>query len=73
MLNPKMFDILKGQFVSNLNQDLLALSGFVSEDELCDIVDKAMEMVRKKADESFDQIKSGADRSIDDLINDAKK
>ena len=50
MQNPKMFDLLKGQFVSNLNQDLLALSGFVNEDELCDIVDKAMEMVRSKAE-----------------------
>lgn len=54
MLNPKMFDLLKGQFISNLNQDLLALSGFVTEDQLVDIVDNAMEMVRKKADESVD-------------------
>lgn len=73
MLNPKMFDLLKGQFISNLNQDLLALSGFVSEDALVDIVDNAMEMVRKKADESVDQIKSDADRFVEDIVKDAKK
>lgn len=72
MLNPKMFDLLKGQFISNLNQDLLALSGFVSEDALVDIVDNAMEMVRKKADESVDQIKSDVDRFVEDIVKDAK-
>lgn len=56
MLNPSMFDLLKGQFISNLNQDLLALSGFVDMDQLTDIVDKAMEMVEKKADESLKDI-----------------
>lgn len=73
MLNPSMFDLLKGQFISNLNQDLLALSGFVDMDQLTDIVDKAMEMVEKKADESLSQIHNDADRFVDEIVKDAKK
>lgn len=68
-----MFDLLKGQFISNLNQDLLALSGFVDMDQLTDIVDKAMEMVEKKADESLSQIRNDADRFIDDIVKDIKE
>lgn len=48
MLNEPMFDILKKQFISNLNQDLLALSGFCDEDELLDIIENSIEMVKNK-------------------------
>lgn len=48
MLNEQMFEILKKQFVSNLNQDLLALSGFCDEDEILEIIEKVMEMVKNK-------------------------
>ena len=50
MLNSEMFEILKKQFISNLNQDLLALSGFCDEDELLSIIEKCMEMVKSKFD-----------------------
>lgn len=50
MLNESMFEILKKQFISNLNQDLLALSGFCDEDEMLDIIENAMNMVKSKFD-----------------------
>lgn len=65
-----MFDILKGQFVSNLNQDLLALSGFCDEDELLSIIEKAMDMVRNRFN---DAVKAGSDVSIDQLVKDSLK
>lgn len=59
MLNPKMFDLLKGQFVSNLNQDILALSGFCSEDEITEIFEKALEMAVKKSEENSKLVLEG--------------
>lgn len=48
MLNEQMFEILKNQFISNLTQDLLALSGFCDEDEILSIFEKSLEIVRNK-------------------------
>lgn len=70
MLNSKMFDILKGQFVSNLNQDLLALSGFCDEDELLSIIEKAMDMVRNRFNEN---VKRDSDDFVDQIVKDALK
>lgn len=70
MLNSKMFDILKGQFISNLNQDLLALSGFCDEDEMLSIIEKALDMVRNRFN---DAVKAGSDVSIDQLVKDSLK
>lgn len=70
MLNSKMFDILKGQFVSNLNQDLLALSGFCDEDEMLSIIEKAMDMVRNRFN---DNVKRDADDFVDQIVKDALK
>lgn len=70
MLNESMFEILKKQFISNLNQDLLALSGFCDEDELLSIIEKSMDMVRHRFD---DQVKKDADDFVDQIVKDALK
>ena len=41
-----MFNNIKNQFVSNLQQDLLALSGFMNEDELLAIIEKCVEVCK---------------------------
>ena len=56
VMNFKMYEILKNQFRSNLFQDILALSGLCSEDELSDIVEKAVEMVHKKIEEDGKEV-----------------
>lgn len=68
MLNESMFEILKKQFISNLVQDLLALSGFCDEDELLSIIEKSMDTVRHRFD---DQVKPDADHFVD--LKDALK
>lgn len=50
-MNCKMFDILKNQFRSNLYQDILALSGLVTQEELETILSDAVDMVNKKIKE----------------------
>lgn len=49
VLNCKMFEVLKNQFRSNLQQDLLALSGFCTLDELEGIVSECVEICEKKS------------------------
>lgn len=49
LMNCKMFDVLKGQFKSNLIQDLLALSAFYqSEPEWRGMVSECLDLVVKK-------------------------
>lgn len=45
-LSSVMFNNIKNQFVSNLQQDLLALSGFMNEDELLAIIEKCVEVCK---------------------------
>lgn len=47
-MNSKMTDVLKNQFRSNLYQDVLALSGFCSKEELETMLTDAIDMVVKK-------------------------
>lgn len=48
-MNSDMFNVIKNQFKSNLQQDILALSGFCTDSELLDIIDQCHEVVVKKA------------------------
>lgn len=55
-LSSVMFNNIKNQFVSNLQQDLLALSGFMNEDELLATIEKCVE-VCKGFDEKRNKMK----------------
>lgn len=61
-LSSVMFNNIKNQFVSNLQQDLLALSGFMNEDELLAIIEKCVE-VCKGFDEKRNQLKKDGKES----------
>lgn len=58
VMNFKMFEILKNQFRSNLQQDMLALSGFCTDDELLSIIEKCHEVCLNKSKEVEDGNKS---------------
>lgn len=49
VMNSDMFNVIKNQFKSNLQQDILALSGFCTDEELLDIIDQCHEVVVKKS------------------------
>lgn len=51
-MNSDMFNVIKNQFKSNLQQDILALSGFCTDGELLDIIDQCHEVVLKKSKSS---------------------
>lgn len=58
VMNFKMFEILKNQFKSNLQQDMLALSGFCSDEELLSIIEKCHDVCLNKSNDLSDGNKS---------------
>ena len=45
---PHMFDVFKNQFKSNLQQDILALGGFMTEQEILSTLEKCIEIARNQ-------------------------